>query len=168
MIVSRQEIFYSKIEVELIESTALHPSSMKTLTRHTWICMCAPQTKTVNRNFGWTSFPIVSNWIIISLQKIFFHFPHLTVMLASVPFLMVTFLVYVSLPELRNLHGKCLLGYLICMAIGYSCLGWVKINGENYVEPLLCQSLGYLIYFSFISAFLWSNVISADLWWNFQ
>lgn len=90
------------------------------------------------------------------------------VMLASVPFLIITFLVYLCVDELRNLHGKCLLGYLICMASGYTCLAWVKINGVEYVEPFLCQSIGYLIYFSFISAFLWSNVLSCDLWWNFQ
>lgn len=114
-------------------------------------------------------------------------------MLLSVPFIVATFLVYIwyasfhlnvqhkfilflnfvticlhSLPELRNLHGKCLLCYLFGLVIGYTEMALVQLNGANYVEPILCKSLGYTIYFSFLSAFLWLSVISFDLWWNFR
>ncbi|XP_031622142.1 G-protein coupled receptor Mth2-like [Contarinia nasturtii] len=89
-------------------------------------------------------------------------------MLLSVPFILATILVYICLPELRNLHGKCLLCYLIGLIIGYTAMALVQLNGMNYVEPLICKSVGYLIYFSFLSAFLWLSVISFDLWWNFR
>lgn len=112
------------------------------------------------QNRIWCSFN-QNNYISIIILDIL-------VMLASVPLLLVTFLVYICLPELRNLHGKCLLGYLMSMAIGYTCLALVKINGEKYVKPWLCKSVGFVIYFLFLSAFFWSNVISFDLWWNFK
>lgn len=89
-------------------------------------------------------------------------------MLLSVPFIVATFLVYICLPELRNLHGKCLLCYLFGLVIGYTAMALVQLNGANYVDPYICKPVGFLIYFSFISAFLWLSVISFDLWWNFR
>ncbi|KAJ6642045.1 G-protein coupled receptor Mth2 [Pseudolycoriella hygida] len=89
-------------------------------------------------------------------------------MFISVPFLIVTILVYTILPELRNVHGKSLVCYLLGLIVGYVTLGWIKLNGSEYVEPVLCRSLGYIVYFAFISAFFWLSVISFDLWWNFR
>jgi len=86
----------------------------------------------------------------------------------SVPFLVVTVLVYIILPELRNVHGKSLVCYLLGLIVGYITLGWVKLNGSEYVEPVLCRTLGYVVYSGFISAFFWLNVISFDLWRNFR
>ncbi|XP_055318309.1 G-protein coupled receptor Mth2-like isoform X2 [Sitodiplosis mosellana] len=89
-------------------------------------------------------------------------------MLLSVPFILATILVYICLPELRNLHGKCLLCYLIGLVFGYTAMGLVQLNGMDYVEPMICKSVGYLMYFSLLSAFFWLSVISFDLWWNFR
>lgn len=89
-------------------------------------------------------------------------------MLLSVPFIVATFLVYICLPELCNLHGKCLLCYLFGLAIGYTAMAIVQLNGSNYVDPIPCRIVGYLIYFAFLSAFLWLSVISFDLWFNFR
>lgn len=89
-------------------------------------------------------------------------------MFISVPFLVVTILVYTILPELRNVHGKSLVCYLLGLIVGYITLGWIKLNGSAYVEPVLCRTLGYVVYFAFISAFFWLSVISFDLWWNFR
>lgn len=89
-------------------------------------------------------------------------------MLLSVPFLLATFLVYACLPELRNVHGKCLLCYLVGLTTGYIVLAFLQLNGSNYIKPSTCQLIGYAIYFSFLSAFFWLNVISFDLWWNFR
>lgn len=89
-------------------------------------------------------------------------------MLASIPFLLATFFVYVCLPELRNMHGKCLLCYLTGLAVGYFSLAMVQLNGSQYVEPMLCGSVAVVIYFAFLSSFFWLNVISFDLWWNFK
>lgn len=89
-------------------------------------------------------------------------------MLTSVPFLIATFIVYAVLPELRNIHGKCLLCYLFFLTVAYSSLSLLKLKGNQYVEPTICRSFGFLAYFSFLCAFLWLNVISFDLWWNFR
>ncbi|XP_037034908.1 G-protein coupled receptor Mth2-like [Bradysia coprophila] len=89
-------------------------------------------------------------------------------MFISVPFLVVTTLVYTILPELRNVHGKSLVCYLLGLIVGYITLGWIKLNGSDYFEPILCRILGYVVYFAFISAFFWLSVISFDLWWNFH
>lgn len=89
-------------------------------------------------------------------------------MLISVPFILATILVYICLPELRNLHGKCLLCYLIGLSVGYFFMALIQLNGRNFISPLICKPVGYLTYFSFMSAFLWLSVISFDLWWIFR
>lgn len=91
-----------------------------------------------------------------------------TCMLASIPFLIATICVYICLPELRNMHGKCLLCYLSGLVVGYFTLALVQLNGSNHVDSNLCHTVGLIIYFSFLSAFFWLNVISFDLWWNFK
>ncbi|CAD7083129.1 unnamed protein product [Hermetia illucens] len=89
-------------------------------------------------------------------------------MLTSVPFFIITVLVYLVIPELRNLHGKALCCYLSCLVVGYSCLGHTLIEGGIIVTDPLCEILGFTAYFALISSFLWLSVISFDLWWNFR
>lgn len=87
-------------------------------------------------------------------------------MLLSVPFIVATILVYVIIPELRSVHGRCLVCYLTGLAIGYTVLACVQLNGNEPVPELLCKSAGYIIYFAFSAAFLWLSAISFDLWWT--
>lgn len=89
-------------------------------------------------------------------------------MMISVPFIAATFLVYVLLPDLRNLHGKCLLGYLLGLIIGYSLLIWIRLHGWHKNDPNSRKAIGLITYFSLLSAFFWSNVISFDLHRNFR
>ncbi|XP_055295354.1 G-protein coupled receptor Mth2-like [Sitodiplosis mosellana] len=89
-------------------------------------------------------------------------------MLISVSFIAATFLVYILLPDLRNLHGKCLLGYLSGLIVGYSLLTWIKLNGWHKNDPISRKMIGLITYFSLLSAFFWSNVISYDLHRNFR
>lgn len=100
-----------------------------------------------------------------SLKKIISSFQG---MLVSVPFIAATVLIYILLPELHNLHGNCLMCYLFCLGIGYSFTAWIKLDEWNYVLPILCSTCGYFMYFFLLSAFLWSNVISFDLWQNLR
>lgn len=87
-------------------------------------------------------------------------------MLLSLPFIFATILVYVCIPELRNVHGRCLVCYLTGLAIGYLVLACVQINGNEFVPENVCKSAGYVIYFAFSAAFLWLSAISFDLWWT--
>lgn len=89
-------------------------------------------------------------------------------MFLSVPFLIATIIVYIILPELRNVHGKSLVCYLLGLVVGYTTLGWVKLNGSGYIEATKCRTLGYTIYYAYLSAFFWLSVISYDLWSNFR
>lgn len=92
-----------------------------------------------------------------------------TVMLISVPFLVVTFLIYGFIRELRNLHGKCLMCCIFGLTIFYFSMA---LNNLFQVELLeinwLCQTTGYIGYISILIAFFWLNVISYDIWSTFR
>lgn len=89
-------------------------------------------------------------------------------MLTSVPFIVATILVYILIPELHNLHGKCFLCYMICLMVGYIVQATTKLITYKHLDKTRFTIFGYLIYISFISSFLWSNVISYDLWRSFR
>ncbi|XP_075161433.1 G-protein coupled receptor Mth2-like isoform X2 [Haematobia irritans] len=88
-------------------------------------------------------------------------------MAISVPFIILTILVYACIPELRNLHGKCLISYLTPLAIGYTILSTITLSKVDF-SNFVCCFLGYTAYYSFMSAFFWLSVISFDLWQNFR
>ncbi|XP_065081426.1 G-protein coupled receptor Mth2-like isoform X2 [Ochlerotatus camptorhynchus] len=88
-------------------------------------------------------------------------------MLLSVPFLLVTFFVYACIPELRNMHGKSLMCYVLGLAVGYTVLSLVQMaifEGKS----LPCMFLGYMVYFWFMVSFFWLNVMSFDIYWTFR
>lgn len=74
--------------------------------------------------------------------------------MVSIPFLIVTFLVYAITPELRNLYGKTLMCYVICLIIAYVLLILV-----NYIYlssiPVLCVSTGKP--FAYVSLYSCNN-----------
>lgn len=74
------------------------------------------------------------------------YFSFILAMLTSVPFFIITVLVYLVIPELRNLHGKALCCYLSCLVVGYSCLGHTLIEGGIIVTDPLCEILGIFAY----------------------
>uniref|UniRef100_A0A182LY68 G-protein coupled receptors family 2 profile 2 domain-containing protein n=2 Tax=Anopheles culicifacies TaxID=139723 RepID=A0A182LY68_9DIPT len=88
-------------------------------------------------------------------------------MLLSVPFLLLTLLVYACIPELRNMHGKSLMCYVLGLSVGYTVLSMVQLR----VFPgssLSCVISGYIVYFSFMVSFFWLNVMSFDIYWTFK
>lgn len=89
-------------------------------------------------------------------------------MILLVVFIAITASIYICIPELRNLYGMCLLSYLIGLLIGYSFTTFAIFNDWHYFDPVLCKCTAYLKYFPLVSAFLWSNVISYDLWLNIE
>ncbi|KAG8237624.1 hypothetical protein J437_LFUL017874 [Ladona fulva] len=52
-------------------------------------------------------------------------------MLVSIPFLLVTFLVYALIPELRNLHGKSLMCHVSSLLMAYTFLAVVQLGGTS-------------------------------------
>lgn len=63
-------------------------------------------------------------------------------MLASVPFLATTYIVYWLLPDLRNLHGWTLRGYVGCLAMAYSLLGVLQLTPQDQLSNIICIGLG--------------------------
>ncbi|CAG9786891.1 unnamed protein product [Diatraea saccharalis] len=92
-----------------------------------------------------------------------------TCMLTSCLFILATCAVYAWLPELRNLHGKVLMAYLLCLFFGFCLFSAMQIL--LYVDNITtnaCIILTIAIYFFLLSAFFWLNVMSFDIWWTFS
>lgn len=85
-------------------------------------------------------------------------------MFISALFLLATFIVYICLPELLNLHGKCFLCFISALFFGYLTLS--SLHFLDDFQKHLCHPFSLITYFSFLSAFFWLNVISFDVWWN--
>ncbi|XP_026325488.1 probable G-protein coupled receptor Mth-like 3 isoform X2 [Hyposmocoma kahamanoa] len=83
----------------------------------------------------------------------------------SAVFLALTLIVYLSLPELRNLHGRTVICHSVTMLLAYSCLA--RVQFIDVKDDTLCIFLGYGIYFGFVGAFVWLNVMCFDIWWTF-
>ncbi|XP_072936445.1 probable G-protein coupled receptor Mth-like 3 [Epargyreus clarus] len=79
--------------------------------------------------------------------------------------LALTLMVYVTIPELRNLHGRNLICHVGMMLLAYCCLARVQYTSVDNV--LECTVLGYAIFFGFTAAFAWLNVMCFDIWWTF-
>ncbi|RVE50936.1 hypothetical protein evm_004503 [Chilo suppressalis] len=92
-----------------------------------------------------------------------------TCMVISCVFILVTCAVYAWLPELRNLHGRVLMAYLLCLCVGFSLFATMQILlYVDNISATTCVGLTIGIYFSLLSAFFWLNVMSFDIWWTFS
>lgn len=88
-------------------------------------------------------------------------------MLISIPFLLITLLVYGWIKELRNLHGKCLMSYVWSLTILY--LSLFLIRTESAVKVgWLCQNIGYVTFVAILMCFFWLNVMCYDIWATFR
>lgn len=79
--------------------------------------------------------------------------------------LALTLLVYISLPELRNLHGRTLICHVSMMLLAFGCLA--RAQYTRVADNTTCTLIGYGIYFGFVAAFAWLNVMCFDIWWTF-
>lgn len=65
-------------------------------------------------------------------------------MLVSVPFLAATYVIYWLLPDLKNLHGLTLRGYVGCLATAYSIVGILQLTPQEHILTDICIALGIL------------------------
>jgi len=63
-------------------------------------------------------------------------------MMFSIPFMLLTIIVYLLIPELRNQHGKSLVCYLIGLCIGYSMLCFNSLIDEYSIRNSVCKLSG--------------------------
>ncbi|CAB3363856.1 Hypothetical predicted protein [Cloeon dipterum] len=88
-------------------------------------------------------------------------------LLSASVFMALTLAVYTLLPQLRNLHGKCLMCHVGCLMLAYFLLSAVKFYTGN-IQKWICEVVAYLIQFSSAAAFFWLNVICFDICWMFN
>uniref|UniRef100_A0A1B6CNV6 G-protein coupled receptors family 2 profile 2 domain-containing protein n=1 Tax=Clastoptera arizonana TaxID=38151 RepID=A0A1B6CNV6_9HEMI len=86
-------------------------------------------------------------------------------LIISIPFLVMTFVVFAFIPELRDAHGKSLSCHVFCLIIAYLSLAFVQIEGHD-LPNAICITLAFVIQFSFMSCFFWLNVMCVDTWWR--
>ncbi|KAI5635792.1 7 transmembrane receptor (Secretin family) domain-containing protein [Phthorimaea operculella] len=92
-----------------------------------------------------------------------------TCMLISCVFILVTVAVYLWLPELRNLHGRVLMAYLMCLFVAFLFFATMQITIVlNTNSASLCVIFTFIIYYFLEAAFFWLNVMSFDIWWTFS
>lgn len=86
-------------------------------------------------------------------------------MVISIPFLLVTFMVYAIIPELRNLHGKSLLCFIGCLTIYFA--SFTITLAFSIKNRSLCTTLGYLIYYFGLATFFWLNAMCIEIFTRF-
>lgn len=61
-------------------------------------------------------------------------------MIISMPFLLLTFLVFAMVPN-ASIHRKVLMFYSLSLLLAYAFLVTVQLN-KQYIEPLPCHTIG--------------------------
>ncbi|KAG5330659.1 MTH2 protein, partial [Acromyrmex charruanus] len=87
-------------------------------------------------------------------------------LLLSLPFLLLTFIIYSILPEFQNIHGYTLRAHVGSLFITYAIMCFAQVFGLGEVK--YCVVLAYIFNFFFLSSFFWLNVICFDIWWKFR
>ncbi|CAH4028298.1 unnamed protein product [Pieris brassicae] len=80
-------------------------------------------------------------------------------------FLALLLVVYAVLPELRNIGGMVLMAYVFSLLVAFLALATLQIG---FYGNDSCMNLTIVIYFFFLAAFAWTNVMSYDIWWTFR
>ena len=81
--------------------------------------------------------------------------------IVSLLFLLITFIVYVSVPDLFNLHGKIVVSNVT--SIFFVTTYFLIVYNVTVTNSIFCALLGYFGYFMSISMFGWMTVICLDL-----
>ena len=82
----------------------------------------------------------------------------------SAVFLIATLAVYVLLPELREIQDKAMMAAVTSLAVSYIILSIQNLRPHEDGDQAICISLGFLLYFSFVSVFFWLNIVSFNIW----
>ncbi|KAJ8928418.1 hypothetical protein NQ314_019007 [Rhamnusium bicolor] len=80
----------------------------------------------------------------------------------SVIFIILTIAVYLSMPQLLDLQGICLVHSISGLAFSFIILGIIDLS--YFISHDQCQLLAYLMYISFMYAFFWLNILCFHLW----
>ncbi|XP_069675015.1 G-protein coupled receptor Mth2-like isoform X2 [Periplaneta americana] len=81
--------------------------------------------------------------------------------LISAVFLLLTFAVYVLVPELRDLQGNCLMCTVLCLCFAYTSVGMFLLQ---LISSDYCAYQALFTYYWTLSSFFWLNVVSFNVW----
>jgi len=98
-------------------------------------------------------------------SKAWFFILTTSLMTLSCLFLLITLVIHVIVPDLRNLHGKNLISYIIALLFA---MIFLVIAQTMHLESVACKVVGIGIQLFFLSAFFWLNVMSFDIWWGLR
>ncbi|XP_014471004.1 PREDICTED: G-protein coupled receptor Mth2-like isoform X2 [Dinoponera quadriceps] len=86
------------------------------------------------------------------------------VSIISAIFLIATLAVYVILPELRELQDKAMMAAVTTLAVSYTVLSVQHLRPTMNGDYNICVTLGFILYFAFMSAFFWLNIVAFNVW----
>ncbi|CAG0912800.1 unnamed protein product, partial [Notodromas monacha] len=71
------------------------------------------------------------------------------------------------LPDGGRVATWTLLSHVACLLVAISLLTWLQIGG-SLEDEVACVVVACVMYYSFLSAFLWLNVMSFDIWYTLR
>lgn len=92
----------------------------------------------------------------------FFYISRATCAVISVVFLVMTMIVYILVPNLRDLQGKCTMHSVSALAIAMFFLCIMQF-GLQFPEGA-CEVVGYITFMAFMATFTWLNTVSFHIW----
>ncbi|XP_043237558.1 probable G-protein coupled receptor Mth-like 1 [Amphibalanus amphitrite] len=95
------------------------------------------------------------------------HYVMEALLIVSAALLLVTFAIYAAIPELRNVHGRCLMSHVAALFTAYVC----RIASQTafvYRSLPFCQAIAIIMYYSFLAVCFWLNTMSFDIWRTFS
>lgn len=100
--------------------------------------------------------------IIPEEESEFFYFFRASCAVISVLFLLLTTIVYILVPNLRDLQGKCILHSITALALAMLLLCIMQFGVA--LPQGVCETVGYVTFISFLATFTWLNTISFHIW----
>ncbi|XP_023247896.1 G-protein coupled receptor Mth2-like [Copidosoma floridanum] len=87
-----------------------------------------------------------------------------TLSLVSSVFLAVTLFVYLALPELREVQDRAMTCMTASFMVAFFFTGIQQLNESTLKEEFTCVFVAFVMYYAYMSAFCWLNVISLNIW----
>lgn len=82
----------------------------------------------------------------------------------SAIFLIITLIIYLILPELREIQDKAMMGAISSLAVSYIILCIQYIKDKFSDDTTLCVTLAFFLYYAFMIAFFWLNIVAFNIW----
>lgn len=131
---------YSLMPTDISNADNFGVSEDGWLLNHLKTKSAAPGQFCIDRFFG-NEFQIIAITCEIPSSETGLRIHYIVAMIVSVPFLLVTFLVYAFFKKLRNLHGKSLMCHIAALLVAYLSLIIIQFI-SNEIENDICILIG--------------------------